>query len=347
MDNSKRLLPFATGLLLLGVAFFLLYQRPIPVEFSGSTMGTRYQVKISGLPRKIDQTTIEEQTFSTLDRIDRLMSTYKTGSDVSRFNRAQIHQKVFIDVETLQVIQLSRSIYEITNGAFDITVAPIVRLWGFGPDIKEDQLPGAADIKNALNKVGFDKILIDENPPALTKNSEVEIDLSAIAKGYGVDQVAKLLDQHGIEHYLIEVGGEIRVKGTNKDGQYWRIGIETPSLIRSGAQQAVAINNASVATSGDYRNFFQVSGKRYSHTINPATGMPVRHDLASTTLITDSCAEADAYATAISVMGPEEGYQFAKKMNLTAYFLVREGDDYRKVMTAGFRKLIENQPSQQ
>ena len=347
MDNKKRLLPFATGLLLLGVAFFLLYQRPAPVEFSGSTMGTRYQVKISGLPRSIDQATLEQQTFSTLDRIDKLMSTYKAESDVSRFNRANIHQKVFIDAETLGVIQLSRSIYEASNGAFDITVGPIVRLWGFGPDIQEDQLPSAADIENALKKVGFDKILIDENPPALTKNDEVEIDLSAIAKGYGVDQVAKILDQYAIEHYLVEVGGEIRVKGTNKDGQYWRIGIETPSLIRSGAQQAIAIKNASVATSGDYRNFFQVLDKRYSHTINPVTGTPVKHNLASATLITTSCAEADAYATAISVMGPEKGYQFAENMNLAAYFLVREGNDYRKVMTTDFRKLIESPSSKQ
>lgn len=343
MDNNKRLLPFATGLLLLGVAFFLLYQRPVPAEFSGSTMGTRYQIKIADLPREIEQTYIENQIFSTLDQVDKLMSTYKPNSDVSRFNRAAIDESVIIDKQTLEVIQLSKLIYTLSNGAFDITVSPIVQLWGFGPEFKQNKLPSANDIQRALDKVGFDKIQITDNPPALEKLQDVEIDLSAIAKGYGVDQVAKLLDTHNIENYLVEVGGEIRVKGTNRAGQRWRIGIETPSFIRSGARQAIAIDNASIATSGDYRNFFEVEGKRYSHTINPLTGKPVEHNLASVTVVSRSCAEADALATAMSVLGPKRGFELAVESKLAAYFLVRENDGYQQLMTDSFRDIVDNQ----
>ncbi|MDF1644308.1 MAG: FAD:protein FMN transferase [Pseudomonadales bacterium] len=343
MDNNKRLLPFATGLLLLGVAFFLLYQRPVSAEFSGSTMGTRYQIKIADLPREIEQTYIENQIFTTLDQVDKLMSTYKPNSDVTRFNRAAIDESVIIDKQTLEVIQLSKLIYTLSNGAFDITVSPIVQLWGFGPEFKQNKLPSANDIQRALDKVGFDKIQITDNPPALEKLQDVEIDLSAIAKGYGVDQVAKLLDTHNIENYLVEVGGEIRVKGTNRAGQRWRIGIETPSVIRSGARQAIAIDNASIATSGDYRNFFEVEGKRYSHTINPLTGKPVEHNLASVTVVSRSCAEADALATAMSVLGPKRGFELAVESKLAAYFLVRENDGYQQLMTDSFRDIVDNQ----
>lgn len=343
MDNRKRLLPFATGLLLLGVAFFLLYQRPIPVEFSGSTMGTRYHIKIGDLPREIDQNYIENQISTTLGIVDKLMSTYKPNSDVSRFNRAAINQAVMIDKKTLDVIQLSKSIYALSSGAFDITVSPIVQLWGFGPESKQNNLPTASDIQSALDKVGFNKVQVTENPPALLKLQEVEIDLSAIAKGYGVDQVAKLLDKHNIENYLVEVGGEIRVKGTNRAGQRWRIGIEAPSFIRSGAQQAIAIHNASVATSGDYRNFFEVEGKRYSHTMSPLTGKPVEHNLASVTVVSPSCAEADAFATAMSVLGPKRGFELATELKLAAYFLVRENDEYEHLMTSSFRNIIDSE----
>ena len=343
MDSRRRLLPFATGLLLLGVAFFLLYQRPLQLEFSGSTMGTRYQVKISDLSRELNPTEIEQEVFAALDKVDQLMSTYKPDSDISRFNRAAIYQPVLIDKQTLSVIQQSKKIFELSRGAFDITVGPAVRLWGFGPELKNDSPPSAAEIQQALARTGFHKIEINTQPPSLTKIAEVEIDLSAIAKGYGVDQVAIVLKSYGIKHYLIEVGGEIRVSGQNKDERPWRIGIETPSLVRSGAQQAVAIRDSSVATSGDYRNFFEYDGKRYSHTIDPATGRPVEHNLASITVITPSCAEADAYATAISVLGPDEGFKLATEMNLSAYFLLRDGEGFKSKMTDSFRNLVEDQ----
>lgn len=344
MDNPKRLLPFATGLLLLGVAFFLLYQRPIYAEFSGSTMGTRYQVKISNLPRQLNQLELEKSVLASLDQVDRLMSTYKPESDVSRFNHAPIDQIVMIDPLTLSVIQSAKKVYDLSNGAFDITVAPVVRLWGFGPDTHDEQPPSEQDIERALAKTGFKKIIINTRPPSLIKTEAVEIDLSAIAKGFAVDQVARLLDEQKVVNYLIEVGGEIRVRGHNPDGQRWRIGIETPSPVRSGMQKAVAIKDASVATSGDYRNFFEYKGKRYSHTINPVTGKPVEHNLASITLVMPSCAEADAYATAISVLGPERGYALAEKLNLSAYFLIREGDGFRNKMTPVFRDLFEANP---
>ncbi|MBL4584954.1 MAG: FAD:protein FMN transferase [Pseudomonadales bacterium] len=342
MDNQKRLLPFAAGLLLLGVAFFLLYQKPIHVEFSDATMGTRYQVKISDLPRSLNQNQISNAVYQALTEVDQLMSTYKPNSDISRFNRSKINEPVLIDPKTLEVIQLSKQIYNATNGAFDITVGPIVRLWGFGPEVKDDQIPSVHSIELALSKVGFSKIQITEYPPTLSKLEQVEIDLSAIAKGYGVDQVAAVLDSYQLQHYLIEVGGEIRVKGHNKDGQLWRIGIEAPSLIRTGAQKAIAIKSASVATSGDYRNFFEISGQRFSHTIDPYTGAPVKHDLASVTLISDSCAQADAYATAISVLGPIHGFALAEKLNLSAYFLVRDGDKFQQLMTSEFRAHVED-----
>ena len=342
MHNRKRLLPFATGLLL-GVAFFLLYQRPVYVEFSGSTMGTRYQIKISDFPRDLNQMTVEADIFSALNRVDQLMSTYQPDSDISRFNRSPLGESVQIDRLTLNVVQKSRVMYQQTLGAFDITVGPLVKLWGFGPDIKDDSPPDSVEIQNTLNKIGFDKVLSDEIAPSLSKSSEVEIDLSAIAKGYGVDQVAELLEQYMINDFLIEVGGEIRVKGNNRSGERWRIGVETPSLGVTGAQKTIAIDNASVATSGDYRNFFEYGGKRYSHTISPTTGKPVEHDLASVTVITKSCADADAYATAFNVLGPEKGYKLAEEMKLAAYFIVRENGEFKERMTTSFLRLSKNQ----
>ena len=301
---------------------------------NGPTMGTWYNIKYqkpSGLSQTKSQ--IQASVESVLADINQKMSTYISDSELSRFNQAPVNKPFPLSSETLEVLQISQDVYRQSGGAFDPTVGPLVNLWGFGPDKIDAQIPSPDHIKSALSQVGADAIRLGKG--SAQKELPRTIDLSAVAKGYAVDRVADMLEQQGIHSYMVEVGGEIRVGKAKLSGESWQIAIEEPVLLDRIARKVLSITEVSVATSGDYRNYFEKDGKRYSHTIDPTTGFPIQHRLASVTVIHSSSAYADALATALTVLGPEKGFILAQELNLAVYMLVkREGGD-----SAGFEVL--------
>ena len=253
------------------------------------------------------------------------MSTYKKDSEISQFNRLPVGQTMAISQEFAEVVKISRQIWQLSNGAFDPTIGPLVDLWGFGPDERHESIPSSKTIELTKAQIGFDSVVLDEYK--LSKTKAVSIDLSAVAKGYAVDRVADLLEMLALPDYLVEIGGEIRVSGFNADGVAWRIAMEQPQLFAE-VDRVINITDIAVATSGDYRNYFEKDGVRYSHTIDPVTGRPIVHNLASVTVLTQSCAEADAWATAFSVLGVEQSLKLAEQLDIAAYMLVRQNEQF-------------------
>jgi FAD:protein FMN transferase len=295
--------------------------------FEGATMGTTYTVKVvSPAMNEAERAATHEAVRTALDAVDQSMSTYKVDSELSRFNRARDGQPFRFSLATMRVFELARDVSEASSGAFDVTVGPLVNAWGFGPS-KQIQPPTDAEIASLRERVGYRKLLIDAKAQTVTKaRPDIYADLSAIAKGFGVDEAARALDARELGNYMVEVGGEVRVKGHNAAGKPWQVGIERPDATPQQAFLVVAMTDLAMATSGDYRNYFEQDGRRYSHEIDPTTGYPIRHHLASVTVLAPECALADAYATALMVLGPDKGYALAAKKGLAAYFIVRRSD---------------------
>lgn len=320
---------------------------PVIIKFSGPIMGTQYHVsvvEIEGISLdKAGQQALAEGIKNTLVDVDLKMSTYKQHSELSRFNQTSVGQWFPVSVDTAVVVEEALQIAALSGGAFDPTIGPLVNLWGFGPDLKPDQVPSEPELALAFERVGYRSIAvkgIESDSPALRKDKNVYLDLSAIAKGYGVDQVARYLERQGFHNYLVEVGGELRLKGHKPDGSIWRIAIEKPSTTGQVVQQVLAVTDLAVATSGGYRNYFEADGQRFSHTINPLTGRPITHKLASVTVLHPSCATADAMATTLMVMGPEKGLEFARDQGLAVYMLVKaDGEGFDVIQTEQFTAL--------
>ena len=319
---------------------------PQLLTVTGATMGTWYTVKYLP-PQQVDDVTFSQvsaQIHARLERIDMLMSSYKKDSEVSRFNRLEKYKWFVVSQQTLDVVVLAQQISAQTQGAFDISVASLVSLWGFGPGVQQQQIPDADILANSLEQVGFLNLEVNIVASQIRKKSALTIDVSAIAKGYGVDQVAVYLDEIGAESYMVEVGGEIRTKGLKPGNEPWRIAIESPQAQLLGeqretqrkVQKIIDVVDIAVATSGDYRNYFEKDGQRYSHTIDPKTGYPITHNLASVTVLSDSAAHADALATAFSVMGAEKAIAFATAYNIAAYFIIKESNGFVVLATDAF-----------
>jgi thiamine biosynthesis lipoprotein len=239
----------------------------------------------------------------------------------------------------LKVLEVAQETSRLSDGAFDVTVAPLVNLWGFGPGPMRDGIPDQDQIRSALARVGYQRLHLRSEPPGIRKERpDLVVDLSAIAKGYGVDLVAEHLDALGLENYLVEIGGEVWGKGHNARGTPWRIAIEKPSPAQRSVYAVVRLDGRGIATSGDYRNFFEQQGQRFSHTIDPTSGRPVIHDLASVTVLSPTVTRADALATALLVLGPEQGYRLAEQQGLAALFIIREGDGYKEKQTRLFEQ---------
>jgi thiamine biosynthesis lipoprotein len=313
-----------------------------PYEYlvRGETMGTTYNVKMvfDKLKSSDELNNYQVAIEKSLDSVDRLMSTYRSDSEVSILNNAPLGQAASVSSQTYNVLYASQIISRLTDGSFDITIGPLVDLWGFGPKYKPDIVPNKEDILAAKSLVNWQAINLNDGLVAKTQN--VRVDLSAIAKGYAVDQVALSLKNLNVSNFLVEVGGEISAYGINQHKIAWVLGIEQPNISGRKAYTTVSLKNASLATSGDYRNYYEQDGKRYSHTIDPETGNPVTHRLASVSVISDSCMESDALATALMVMGEEKGYQFALKENINAYFIYRENELFKTIYTPGFEPYL-------
>jgi len=310
------------------------------VTILGQTMGTTFQVKIVREDVVLDPQMLDREINALLVEVNRQMSTYQTDSEISQFNRSQSTDWVGISSDFLYVLGVAKEISAWSDGAFDITVGPLVNLWGFGPEAVPERIPPTDSIAVRKAWTGYDKVEIKDN--AVKKAvPQVYCDLSAIAKGFGVDQVASYLDSLNINHYFIEIGGELRTKGYNHLGQMWRVGIASP--LGGRLRKALSMDNIAMATSGDYHNYFEKDGVRYSHTIDPRTGRPITHHLVSVTVVHKSCAYADGLATAINVMGPEKGLAFAKERKLAVFMIVRsEGgpEGFAEMMTLDFTKMI-------
>ena len=310
---------------------------PSPVILSGVTMGTTYTVKINEPWLEADKQKIQDDVENVLEKINRQMSTYLEESELSKINRARTTGWQEISDDLYAVMNEAIRISNASGGAFDVTIGPVVNLWGFGPDARPDVVPDDGQIKSTLERVGYRQIHLRESPPALRKDREdLYIDLSGIAKGFAVDRLAACIDGYGARNYLVEIGGEIRAKGVNPGGLPWQIGIEKPLTGQRAIQRIVTLENTSMATSGDYRNYFEQDGIRYSHTIDPKSGKPVTHRLASVTVLHPSAMVADAMATALLVMGPEAGLALAQRENLAALLIIRDENAFREEMTERF-----------
>lgn len=309
------------------------------VSFSGITMGTTFTVKWvdSG-----DTTTssIRDEVTKALLEVNQAMSTYIVDSELSQFNQMPANSEMNISEALFFVLNLAQSISHKTDGSFDVTVGPLVNLWGFGPDGRVIRAPAETEVAILKQRIGFEKLLLKADPARAIKTANLYVDLSAIAKGYGVDVLADIMNKHHIDNFLVEIGGELRAQGTKPGNQDWKVAVESPVSGERKVQKVLSISNTGIATSGDYRNYFEENGIRYSHTINPETGKPITHKLASVTVLMATCAEADAMATAFMVMGEEHAYDFAVKHNIDAFFIVKSDLDFFEKMTPGFDKRL-------
>jgi FAD:protein FMN transferase len=310
-----------------------------PYNAVGMTMGTSYNIKASKLPDSLTPTEITRQVKALLEKVNGQMSTYQKDSELSILNQNTSTDWIPVSPELYEVVKEAIKISQLSNGLFDVTVGPLVNLWGFGPQEMSLSPPGEAAIKEGLNQIGYNRLKLKGDSLAVKKDIPgLYVDLSGIAKGYGVDQVGLLLEHLGILDYMVEIGGEIRVKGKNNQGKPWQIAVEKPTAEKRAIEKVLAITDTGMATSGDYRNYFEVEGVRFSHTIDPKTGRPINHKLASVTVLSETSMVADGLATAFMVMGPDEGYQFAEKNQIAAFFIIKSDKGFDQKMSSAFLK---------
>jgi thiamine biosynthesis lipoprotein len=310
-------------------------------------MGTTFTVKVAGAALlQPERARIQDAIEGQLALVNELMSTYLPSSELSRFNQWRSSEPFHLSAETLEVFEVARRVGSLSGGAFDVTVGPLVNAWGFGPPGKPAHPPSSRELDELKARVGWDKIVLEEARSAIRKTRpDVYCDLSAVAKGYGVDRVSEALSGLGYVEHMVEVGGEVRARGHNAEGQPWRIGVEKPLEGGRAVQRTLPLENLAMATSGDYRNYYEEGGQRISHEIDPRTGRPIGNRLASVTVITERCVEADAFATALIVLGEDEGYRLAIEQNLATLFLVREADGFIEKTSPRFEELFDRPPA--
>lgn len=310
-------------------------------------MGTTYQLQIVDMPAKLSRAEISDAVTALLVDLDvGKFSTYAADSELSRFNRHPVNQPFPASVEFVAVLTLAQEVAALTDGAFDVTIGPLVNLWGFGPSIQllAEDIPDQQRIDALMQSVGYEFLEIDVANSAVTKLADVYVDLSGIAKGYAVDQLAAYFDRAGVENYFLEVGGELKIKGEKPGHQRWVPAIETPQDTQSQVYEVFFSNGAhiAVAGSGDYRNYFEVDGVRYSHEIDPRTGRPVSHNLAAAYVIDASAAKADALATAYMVLGLDAARELAERTDQAAYFIFRsDGHGFDDYVTGEFANYLQ------
>lgn len=304
---------------------------------TGDTMGTRYRIVLfdeTGLP---DLAPIQAEIDARLEAIENQMSTWRPESELSRFNASDSTEWFPVSNDTAFVVSEAKRIWEISDGAFDPTVAPLIKLWHFAENPGEPNIPSDKAIEKARAAIGFAEIQIRVAPPALRKKRPaLQMNLSAIAKGYAVDVISDLLLERDFANHLVEIGGEMRSRGSKSGGASWTAGIETPDQLPRRVHAALSLDNRSLATSGDYRNYFEVDGQRFSHTIDPSTARPITHQLASVSVLADQCVTADALATAIEVLGPARGMALAEREGVPAYLILRTESGFRVQVSDSF-----------
>jgi thiamine biosynthesis lipoprotein len=308
---------------------------------SGQTMGTYYRVSLVPRGRRGIAETLHGEIRSTLDRVEALMSTYRADSELSRFNATISTDWVPVSSDVAKVVALALEVGKHSGGRYDITIGPLVNLWSFGPERRPSRPPSDQELAQARARVGLERLAVRSNPPALRKTqSDLYVDLASIAKGFGVDQVAELLDRHEVRDYCVDIGGEVRARGRNARRNAWQVAVERPVSGECSAARIVPLADRAMATSGDYRNYFEEHGVRYSHILDRQTGRPMQHALGSVTVVDRCCARADAWATALFVAGPDEGFELAVAHELPALFITRSGETFSEKCTPAMAALL-------
>lgn len=320
------------------------------INLDGKTMGTTYHIsyiddgKTANLP---EPKAVQQQLEALLKRINSQMSTYQKDSQISKFNQfRELNTPFFIDEDFAVVVQEAIRLNKITDGALDVTVGPLVNLWGFGPDKRLNKVPTAEQIEEKSKSVGIEKLAlvqIDGKYALMKQESNLYLDLSSIAKGFGVDKLTSHLESLGLQNYLVEIGGELRGRGHNLQGKPWQIAIEKPTLEQGTAiETIVPLNNQAFATSGNYRNYFEdEQGNRLSHIIDPKQHKPIQHNLASITVITDHSMTADGLSTGLFVLGADKALAIAEREKLAVFLIIKNGKEYQTKMSSEFEKLTK------
>lgn len=311
-------------------------------KISGQTMGTTYHISWVGEAPQLSAE-LKQKVDERLVAINKSMSTYDPNSELSLINqnKAAKDEQGWVPVsnDLKEVLSLSMDVWQRSQGAFDVTIGPLVNLWGFGPQARPEHIPAQEKIDQLRKNIGTNYLELDLANSKLHVATPQYIDLSAVAKGWAVDEVAKVLEGLGVQSYLVEIGGEITAKGKKPKDQPWRIAIEKPEqLLEKSSILIIELDGIGVATSGDYRNYYEEEGVRYSHTIDPTTGYPIKHNLASVTVVHPSTGAADAWATAITVAGPEKGLELAEKNNLMVYMQIGHGKDFIERYSSAFKQ---------
>lgn len=307
--------------------------------FGGPTMGSTYSIKYvrhTGLSAPDE---VRVQVEQILADVDRQMSTYRSDSDIERFNALPANHCQIMPAPVLELIRVGERLSSLSEGSFDLTVEPLLNLWGFGPQAREEKVPSTEALAEVKQRVGHTHLRIDGDQ--LCKDAAVEVDFNGIAAGYTVDTIAARLEALGIHHYLVEVTGELKASGKKADGSPWRVALEEPRADQQVAQRIVTIDGYGLSTSGDYRNYFEQDGQRFSHTFDARTGAPVSHALASVTVVHPSALMADGLSTLLLILGPERGWDYAEKHDVGAFFVIRADTGFVTRSSHAFTRLTD------
>lgn len=306
-------------------------------SFGGPTMGSRYSIQYVRQAGMHGPVEVRRQVEAILDEVDRQMSTYRGDSDIERFNRLPANSCQAMPSPVLELVSVGEQLAQQSEGAYDLTVGPLMNLWGFGPQARGEQVPGATALAAARQRVGHGHLRIEGD--RLCKDAAVEVDFDSIAAGYTVDRIATMLQAQGIDSFLVEVTGELKAMGRKLDGNAWKIALEEPRDDRQVLERVIELDGYGVSTSGDYRNYFEQDGQRYSHTFDARTGAPVRHQLASVTVIDRSALMADGLSTLLMILGPERGLEYAEQHQIAAFFVLRSNSGFVTRTSQAFDRL--------
>lgn len=329
----------------LWLAFFLVLltgceRAPQPVRLQGSVFATGWSLVYVPEEGGPEAEAVRAELQGVFDLVNRSMNSYDPTSTLGQFNNLPAGEAVEVDWDFAYVFNEARTLTEITDGSYDVTVSPLLALWGFGPQGPE-AFPAPEAIEAAKAQIGLARFDWESRTRMLSKRVDgASLEFSSIAKGYAVDLAGDALDELGIRHFMFEIGGEMQLRGKSPRGDAWRVAIERPDTGRPGIQAAIALTDTGVATSGDYRNYFERDGKRYSHLIDPRTGYPIEHDLVSATVVHPSTALADAWATALCIMGTERSLALAEARNVAVYLVQRQGDELIPVWSSAFEPYL-------
>ena len=312
-----------------------------PITFSGATMGTVWTVRLTSLPAGVSGPQMRTEIEALLEQVNAEMSTYRRDSVISAFNEAAAGERVALPVGFAAVLAEALYWAEMTQGAFDPTAGPLVNLWGFGPKHGHDQVPEQALIAEAMARVGWQQLEFRAGDTDLIQPGGVFLDLSAIAKGWGVDVVAEHLLGSGVPGFLVEIGGDLRTHGRRPDGGPWRVAIERPIAGTRDLHEIINLHEVAITTSGDYRNFFEAEGRRFSHLIDPRSGFPIDHATVSVTAAAAHASTADVMATALSILPIEEAWTLAIEHDLAVLWLLADGDQLIERLTPAFGRLMQ------